>query len=104
MRMERPAIRLDFVWAYYRRGILLFNCISHIEIEYRIQPEKFRLQADVFAGILCRTTFDISFCFMDGKISCKTLTMPPNEVAGAIRRRDSYRESAGGSTFYVMRH
>lgn len=28
-----------------RRGMLLFNCISHVEIEYRIQPEKFRLQA-----------------------------------------------------------
>ena len=41
---------------------------------------------------------------MDGKISYKTLTMPPNEVAGAIRRRDSHRKSAGGSTFYVMRH
>jgi hypothetical protein len=104
--MERPAILVGFCLG------LLFGVACYFSIAFLMSrlntafsPKSFvSKQADVFAGILCRTTFDISFCFMDGKISYKTLTMPPNEVAGAIRRRDSHRKSAGGSTFYVMRH
>jgi len=59
-----------------------FSFISYVEIERNIQTEKFSRQTVVFAGIFCRTVFDIFFGSMDVKISSKTLIMSPNNSTG----------------------